>query len=485
MGAEPSLRRRAVEGSVYLTVRRLLGVGLSTAGLLLLTRIVGPENYGIFAAALGLSNYVLMLAQMGIRVYLVRSEGTPEIWNQAFWWVGATSVSLSMLVVIGVAVAQLFWIRTEGFLTTAIVMLAGTPLAAVGAIPQTMLERSLRYRRIAALELGAQASGYAIGIPLAQLGYGIWALVASYWVSLAVSSGGAFVSARYFPRWHWDLALLRPMVRFGVAQGASYWLYMCKDLIPALVLLPLGGKDAVGHYALATRLLEVLNFAPVTIRRVADPMYARLRHDSAKLLRAMYLASLGQMLALATVCLLFSIVAWYVLPPLFGTQWQIPLVMIVFAILVAEQLLTAVFGTQAQALAIAGYPQVGARIGAIFLPHLALVTALAVWLAPPRWAPVAYAVAYYWAHLPNNWQLHRATRRYIGQPYYGVSLLWALALSAAMFAPLAYYVPLLALSVFALPQSRTALRDLYNELRLVRTPATGGTEKQCDNRSSA
>ncbi|MCS6919418.1 MAG: oligosaccharide flippase family protein [Fimbriimonadales bacterium] len=485
MRPEPSLRRRAVEGSVYLTVRRLLGIGLSAAGLLLMTRLVGPDNYGLFAAALGLNNYLLTLAQMGIRVYLVRREDAPALWRQAFSWLLIWSLSLTALAMLGLTVAQQFWIRTEGFMAVASAICLGLPLAATAAAPQAKLERELRYRRIAALELSAQASGYAVGIPLAQLGYGVWALVASYWATLLVSAGGAFLSAHFRTRWHWNRTLWREMARFSAAQGASLWFYMTKDLMPGFILLPLGGKEAVGYYALATRLLEMLSFAPVTIRRVADPVYARLQHEPAKLLRAMYLSSAAQMLALAATCLPFVIGAWYVLPIVFGAQWQMPLVLATMAILTAEQLLSTVFISQAQALGMVGRPQLVARFAALFAPHLALATTLAVWLAPSQWASVAYAAAYYWAHLPNNWQLHHAVRRHIGQPYYGMSLLWAFALSIAMFAPLAYYLPLLALSVFALPQSRAALRELYAELRLARKPPTGGVETPCDNHSSA
>ncbi|MDW8051205.1 MAG: oligosaccharide flippase family protein [Armatimonadota bacterium] len=485
MRPEPNLRYRAVEGSVYLIIRRLLGIGLSATGLLLITRIVGPENYGLFAAAQGLSNYLLIATQMGIRVYLVRSEESSALWDQAFWWLLVWSLILTGLAIVGLGIAQWLWIRTEGFMAVASLLCLGLPLAAVAIVPQAQLERVLRYRRIAALELGAQASGYAVGIPLAQLGYGVWALVASYWATLVVSAGGAFLSTRYRPCWHWDWTRLREMVRFSAAQGASVWLYMTKDLMPSFILLPLGGKEAVGYYALATRLLEMLSFAPITIRRIADPVYARLQQEPTKLLRAMYLSSSAQMLALAATCLPFLIGAWYLLPIVFDVRWNGSIVIATMAILTAEQLLSTIFISQAQVLGIVGRPQLVARFAALFVPHLALVTALAVWLAPPQWAPIAYAIAYYWAHLPNNWQLHYATRRYIGQPYYGVSLLWAAALSVAMFAPLAYYAPLLALSVFVLPQSRAALRDLYTELRLARTPTTGGTDKRCGSHSSA
>jgi hypothetical protein len=50
-----------------------------------------------------------------------------------------------------------------------------------------------------------------------------------------------------------------------------------------------------------------------------------------------------------------------------------------------------------------------------------------------------------------------------------MNLLWAIALGVALFAPVAFYAPLLALGVFLLPASRRALRELLHEVRALRT----------------
>ena len=91
------------------------------------------------------------------------------------------------------------------------------------------------------------------------------------------------------------------------------------------------------------------------------------------------------------------------------------------------------------------------------------------YLAPEGYAVLGYGVAYFLAHLPNNVFLHRGVARYIGQPRYGMNLLWAVALGVALFAPIAHYIPLLALGVFLLPASRRALRELLHEVRALRT----------------
>ncbi|OYT68584.1 MAG: hypothetical protein CFK48_11105 [Armatimonadetes bacterium CP1_7O] len=479
MGTEPSLRRRAVEGSVYLTARRVVGMALSLAGMLWITRIVGPENYGLFASAVGLYTYLSLVGQLGVRVYLIRSprDESLRLFHLGFWLLLGWSALLTTATLLGLVIAGHFWIRTEGFLPVAVLVCLGLPFAAAAVAPQALLEQGLNYKRLATVEVTAQVSAYIVGIPLAQLGYGVWALAASFWASLLIGVVGAFWASRYRPRWYWNRAEQRDMVRFSLAQATAEWLYMAKNLAPALVLLPLGGKEAAGYFALANRLMEMLNFVQLSIRRVALPVYAQVQQDPPKLLRALYLSSLGQILALGGACLGFVLLAWYLLPPLFGAQWNIPMVILTLAVLASEQLLTAVFGSYAQGLFAVRQPQVVTRAAALFVPNLYLSTALAVWLAPASWAPVAYAIAYYWAHLPNNYFLHRGVQRFIGQPIYGVSLVWAIAFSVALFAPVAYYLPLAALGVFALPVSRRALREILHELRVARTPQAGGMLK--------
>lgn len=114
----------------------------------------------------------------------------------------------------------------------------------------------------------------------------------------------------------------------------------------------------------------MLNFAQMAIRRVALPVYAHVQAEPAKLLRAIYLSALGQILTLGGTCLAFVLLAWFLLPPLFGAQWNIPIAVLTLAILASEQLLSSVFGAQAQALFAVRQPQVVARRRAVCAPSV-------------------------------------------------------------------------------------------------------------------
>ena len=50
------------------------GAAIGIVGILLLTRRIGPANYGAFAAAHAILSYLVTLTECGLGTYLIRQE---------------------------------------------------------------------------------------------------------------------------------------------------------------------------------------------------------------------------------------------------------------------------------------------------------------------------------------------------------------------------------------------------------------------------
>jgi O-antigen/teichoic acid export membrane protein len=138
------LRRRAVEGSLYLSLRRVFTIALSIAGMLYVTRIIGPANYGLYASAMGVYMYLTQLVSMGVRTYLIRApqDAPREVWHQAFWWLLGFGSVLTVVALIALWLLGAYWIRTEGFFAVATAISVGLPLHAVRLSPKPPWRRS-------------------------------------------------------------------------------------------------------------------------------------------------------------------------------------------------------------------------------------------------------------------------------------------------------------------------------------------------------
>jgi len=231
----PSLRTQAVRGSIYLTLRQGTSVLLGVVGLLFMTRIVGPEGYGIYAAAFGTFKYLTLLAEGGMKMYLLRAKSdTPiEVFHQAFYWLLMVSLAGAAVATVLFGGAALFQSHDPLLAWTLLALCLNLPFTMAMQAPLTLLERALDYRAIAMIEIASQVLYYGVGIALALGGYGVWSFVGAFWAGQMVLFAGAFWRSHYRPRWHWDRGSIRALLRESFALAIAAFVYGLRLLLPS------------------------------------------------------------------------------------------------------------------------------------------------------------------------------------------------------------------------------------------------------------
>lgn len=460
---QPSLRTQAVRGSIYLTLRQGFSVALGLIGLLFMTRIVGPESYGLYTAAFGIFKYLMLLADSGVKMYLLRTRSdTPiAVFHQAFYWL--LFASLGCTAIAGVSLGSLLLLHTSDslLLITLLALCLNFPFAMVMNVPLTLLERNLDYRAIALTEIVSQLLYYGVGIMLAVLGYGVWAFVGAFWVGQLVLFGGAFGLSRYRPRWVWNAALVKTLLRESFALATAAFVYELRLLLPSVVLLPLGGAQAVGHYAIAQRLLGTLGFVRDAIARLSVPLYAKAQDDTVKLLALARQSAQAQVMGLFALYFPFILVGDWVLKTVFGGEWDTTLILVAFAMLALNQLFFVIFGALNQILIVRKLSKLFLWSGALYVLFSIVLGYIVLPLTPEAQRVLAFSLVISAAYAPSYYLImHLGARRYLGATDYGINLLWAAALGIALLTPLPGYYALLGLAVLLLPQSRRSLREM-------------------------
>jgi len=318
-----SLRSRVLHGGFYMVVRQGLGIAISSVGLILLTRAIGPGAYGIYAAAIGIYTYLLNLSQWGINVYLIRreEEPSPEDYHQAF----------SLLLVLGLAGTGLAllaipflksWVRLEGFGPVAAVLFAALPVNLIIFVPLARLERALDYRKVALIELAGQLALYPVALPLAYLGLGPWAPVVGWWAMQVLTLGLVYWTSDYRPRLHWESTRVRAMVRYGLGFTASDSVWNLRYLVNPLVVGRYASAEAVGQVALAIRLVEQVSSTIMAVSwRLSIPVFARIQEDRPRTIKALADGVSLQLMTVGPLLAGFGLVAPWLIPLLFGPSW--------------------------------------------------------------------------------------------------------------------------------------------------------------------
>src|SRR5258708_5812879 len=219
-----SLRERTLKGGMFLAGRQFLGIFLRLIAVFLVTRIIGPYQYGLFAACVGIFLYLQTFATWGIDVYLLRKPGdlTDEELNQGF----------SLLLAIGVVFGCAMYIF-RGALAAAVKMpevkpmfgllALSVPFALIYLPAMVKLDRALDFKRVAINAFISQTIHYVVAVPLALAGTGAWSLVIGLIASNLALCALTYQAARLRPRLYWDRTLVRQTLTYPLGSSTPAW----------------------------------------------------------------------------------------------------------------------------------------------------------------------------------------------------------------------------------------------------------------------
>jgi O-antigen/teichoic acid export membrane protein len=316
---------------VALTLRGGIGKLVMLASMAVLSKLLLPADFGVFAIIQLPIGWLNLIADAGIGSAMIQAQNlTPIMERTGFVLRLMLAAVLGLLLVLGVGVVDLiFQLPAES--EHALRLLAfGPAISALGTVPSVKLSRTLRFERLALAEMGSLLAGQGAAIALAWYGAGLWSLVAGSLITIA--TGSLLVNS--LSPWRIRMGLVpeaaRMMLRFGVPFQAQGLIHLAKDQ----AIITLGGlafsNTQVGYLTWAKDLARWPRSPADYVARVAFPAFSRLQDDPAELSKLLQ----G---ALTIVCLVsFTAVALGIaLGPLlvtqiFGTAWAPAVPVLIF-----------------------------------------------------------------------------------------------------------------------------------------------------------
>lgn len=318
-----SLARKTMNAAIWSSIGTWAQALISLIGLAIIARILGPEAFGLTAAAwivIGLGE-VLISSTMGENlIYLEKPEQGHQ--DAIFWFLLPVAVLLTLGLTLGRGhFADLMAMPELAEILPATALLL--PLAALCVVPESILLKSLDFRRLTIAGNIAQIIATVTGVLSALAGVGIWSLV----VIPLIAAGGRFLLMSFFTGWVPRFTMRRGHYRdIFIFSGPMIGLRLVEfadKAVPRFFIGRLLGQEALGLFSLAWRLVETAMDAfqrPVV--RIGMPAVAGMRHDP-PLLRSM-LNQGNRLSALvgAPVMLGLGAVGPLAVPLMFGEQWM-------------------------------------------------------------------------------------------------------------------------------------------------------------------
>lgn len=337
-----SLRTRAIRGGRYLVVREGCGIVVRLFGVVTVTRLIGPANYGIYASAAAFVAIATRLGQLGAEVFLISrpTEPTDDTYHLAFSMLLVTStVVVSAAELLTLAVAP--FVHSKAVLTALRVLLISVPINVLWAPAQAKLERRLAYRRLAWIETAGDVILYAFAVPLAFVSRSAWPLIYGYlaWQTWLLLSSA--LAAQYRPRWRWSGHEVRAMFRYGLTYSTSNSIDTVSGILNPVLVGIFFGEQGVGFVALAIRLVDTIGFALRSTWRMGLAVLSSVNDTTERLRRGVEEGMVLGAIVLGVPMAGFSLIAFWIFPLTFGKAWlpTLPL----FGLLAFNRLITSVF----------------------------------------------------------------------------------------------------------------------------------------------
>jgi len=289
--------------------------------LLILARLLSPEDFGLLAIAVTAVGFLLGVTDIGMIPALVQGRDVDEQQYNAAWTVGVTRALLVVgcVVVAAPLIAKIF---AEPRATDIIRVLAIRPLLdAAASIEIADLTRNLQFRSLAVLKLVEALTNTTVSIALAST-FGVWALVAGTLAGSASYLVTSYLVAPHRPRLSFNRHATGPLIRFGRWIFLTSLIVMAGSYVLRVVISRQLGAAELGLYFLAAQLAFLpAELSSEVIGSVAFPLFARLQSNILQVTQAFRTILTGISALFFPVCTLTIALAPTLVQDLLGPKW--------------------------------------------------------------------------------------------------------------------------------------------------------------------
>lgn len=277
---ERSMRRTATGGAAITLSAQGVKMVLQIASVVVLSRLLTPEDYGLLAIVLLLMGIGEIFRDFGLTTASIQAPTLQRSERDNLFW--ANAAIGAVLAIIMLAIAWPLGALTQTPALTAICATLSVTFVFNGLATQyrAMLMRDFRFKAMALTEIIAAFCGLTVAVIFAIMGAGFWALVAQQLVTGLLLLVGYATLGRWLPRWYDRSVGIRSFVGFGLNLSAASIVTYVGSQIDTLVIALRFGAVPLGYYNRAYQLIMtpiVQLRSPLTT--VALPVLSRIQAD--------------------------------------------------------------------------------------------------------------------------------------------------------------------------------------------------------------
>jgi PST family polysaccharide transporter len=250
------------------------------ASTIALSRLLSKEDFGLVAMVGVLTSFLRVLREAGLSTATVQRDEISHAQVSNLFWINVALGAAAALV--GAALSPaVAWFYRDPRLVVITIFLSATFLLSGGAVQHlALLNRQMRFKAMAVVDVGSMAAGLGVGIGMALLKWGYWSLVGSQLATALAELALAWSASQWRPQLPRPRVGTRGLVKFGASLTYSSLLRRITSGADTLLIGRFYGAGPLGLYSRGMALvMRPLDQFVVPFDQVFVPMLSRLQTD--------------------------------------------------------------------------------------------------------------------------------------------------------------------------------------------------------------
>lgn len=321
--AEESLKNKTVKGLTWSGIDNVVQYSVTFVVSIVLARLLSPSDYGLIGLIAIFTSVCSSLINGGFSTALIRKkDATDADYNTAFIVNLTMSVLLYAVIFICAPLIAQFFGRHELVALTRVTSL-GMVIGALGIVQRTRLTKRIDFKTQTKITfIGSICSG-TIGIVMALLGFGVWALVAQKLSSRIIRTTLLWFYNKWMPKLSFCSKSFHELFGFGWKMMVSGIIDTIWKELYQVVVGKFYSPATLGQYTRAQGFSKLFasNLTKV-IQRVTYPVLSNIQDNKERMVFA-YRKMIKTTMFVTAVCMFFlGAISEPLLYCLIGPKWH-------------------------------------------------------------------------------------------------------------------------------------------------------------------
>lgn len=314
--------RKIVSGVSWSFAEKMLTDIVNLIITIVLARLLYPEEYGLVALIQIFVNISSIFVTSGMGNALIQKKDSSEEQISTIFYLNFI-LGICLYVIIFVSAPYLTRMQGNEELTWLLRALAiKIPVASVYNIQNAYIKKNMQFKKFFFSSLAGTVASGVVGITMAYMGFGAWALVISMLTDQIMDSIILFSTTRWLPKFMINIKNSISIIKYGLSILTTELISKVYTQLRALIIGVKYSSEDLAYNSKGTKFPQMVSeLTDTLIIRVMFPVFSSYQDDKERLKKILSQSIQISLFVLAPLLIGLATTAYHFIPFLLTEKW--------------------------------------------------------------------------------------------------------------------------------------------------------------------